>query len=147
MTKYLELDSLVKEKNEVLQRLSHLPIKVRHSIPNSILLSEIQFNMLNNYDVKKKVIASSAMITKLEVCEEDQALFCGGMGTYITKYNLENNSITLSSEKIYFCNGLLQDSKRQLWVVDGKKNCIVCLDHNLVEKKAFQGLSYDRRLC
>lgn len=40
---------------------------------------------------------------------------------------------------------MLIDKKNQLWVIDGKKNSLVLLDHNLLEKKTFQGLSFDRR--
>lgn len=153
MTKYLELDNLVREKNEVLMRLSHLPINVRNSIPNSILLSERQFNMLNNYELVKKVIVANGMITKLEVDPEDQSIFIGGVGTFISKYSAETRQIMLTSEKsmfpvdlVYFCNGLLVDKKKQIWVLDGKKSSLILLDHNLVEKKTFQGLSFDRKL-
>jgi hypothetical protein len=150
MTKYLELDNLVREKNEVLNRLSHLPISVRNSIPNSILLSEKQFNMLNNYELQKKVIVTSAMITKLEVGVDDNSIYVGGVGTFISKYSVETKQIMLASEKssrsspVYFCNGMLIDRKNQLWVIDGKKNSLVLLDHNLLEKKTYQGLSFDR---
>ncbi len=152
MTKYLELDNLVREKNEVLMRLSHLPINVRNSIPNSILLSERQFNMLNNFELVKKVIVTSGMITKLEVDPDDQTIFIGGVGTFISKYSAESRQMVLVSEKsmlflplVYFCNGLLADKKKQLWVLDGKKSSLILLDHNLVEKKTFQGLSFDRK--
>ena len=99
MQKYLELDNLVKEKNEVLMRLSHLPISVRTSISNSILMAEKQFNMLNNYEVVKKVIVTSAMITKLEVDPDDTSIFVGGVGTYISKYSADTKQILLASEK------------------------------------------------
>lgn len=99
MTKYLELDNLVREKNEVLNRLSHLPISVRTSIPNSILLSEKQFNMLNNYELHKKVIVTSAMITKLEMGVDDNSIYVGGVGTFISKYSVETKQIMLASEK------------------------------------------------
>ena len=99
MTKYLELDNLVKEKNEVLNRLSHLPISVRGSIPNSILLSEKQFNMLNNFELQKKVIVTNAMITKIEVGIEDGSIYVGGVGTFIMKYSEETRKMILASEK------------------------------------------------
>lgn len=61
LKKYLELETLVREKNEVLAKLTHLPISVRGSMRNSILLSELQFNLLNNFEVVKKVITTSGM--------------------------------------------------------------------------------------
>lgn len=39
---------------------------------------------------------------------------------------------------------MLIDKKNQLWVIDGKKNALILLDHNLLEKKTYQGLSFDR---
>ena len=45
---------------------------------------------------------------------------------------------------MYFCNGLYIDRKQQLWVLDGKRLNLIVLDHNLVEKRSFQGLSFDR---
>lgn len=152
MEKYLELDNLVKERSEVLSRLSHLPILVRNSIANSILLSEKQFNMLNNYELEKKTIVTTAMITKLEFGPDDNSLYVGGVGTFISKYSLDTKKLLLTSEKsrnrshsAYFCNGLLLDKKRQVWVMDGKKVALTLLDHNLIEKRTFQGLSFDRR--
>ena len=99
MTKYLELDNLVKEKSEVLKHLSHLPISVRGNIANSVLLSEVQFNMLNNYEVSKKAIVISSMITKLEVGKDDSSVYIGGVSTVISKYNSETRQLMLASEK------------------------------------------------
>lgn len=99
MAKYLELDNLVKEKNEVLNQLSHLPIDVRGSIGQSVLLSEMQFNMLNNYVVSKKAIVTSTMITKIEVGKGDGSLYLGGMGTVISKYSSDSKQLLLASEK------------------------------------------------
>lgn len=145
MQKYLELETLVKEKNDVLQRLSHLPINVRDSISESILLSEQQFNMLTNFQVTKKVIVANGMVTKLEVGTEENCLYVGGAGTFISKYSLETKQLLLASEKIYFCNGLLVDKHNQVWVLDGKKYSLVVLNNNLQERRTFQGLSFDRR--
>lgn len=152
MTKYLELDHLVKEKNDVLKNLSHLPISVRGNIGKSVLLSELQFNMLNKYEVVKKAIVTPSMITKLEVGKEDNSIFVGGVGTVISKYSAETKQLILASEKgrrtslVYSCNGLLIDKKKQLWVMDGKKATLSVLDQSLREKKLYQGLSFDRIL-
>lgn len=99
LQKYLELDNLVREKNEVLNRLSHLPINVRKSMTNSILLLERQFNMLNNYELNKKVIVASGMVTKLALNVEDDSLLIGGVGTFISKYSLQTKKVMLTSEK------------------------------------------------
>lgn len=99
MSRYLELDHLVKEKNEVLQNLSHLPISVRGNIGKSVLLSEAQFNMLNKYEVVKKAIVTPSMITKLEVGKEDNCIFVGGVGTVISKYSALTKELKLASEK------------------------------------------------
>lgn len=99
MAKYLELDSLVKEKSEVLTHLSHLPINVRGSIANSVLLGEMQFNMLNNYEVSKKALVTSSMITKIEAGKGDGSIYLGGLGTVISKYNAASKQLLLASEK------------------------------------------------
>lgn len=99
MARYLELDHLVKEKNEVLNHLSHLPISVRGSLANSVLLGEAQFNMLNNYEVTKKAIVTSSLITKLEAGKGDNSIYIGGMGTVISKYSAINRQLLLASEK------------------------------------------------
>ena len=99
MSKYLELDNLVKEKNDVLKHLSHLPINVRGNIANSVLLSELQFNMLNNFEVSKKAIVTPSMITKLEVGKEDNSIYVGGVGTVISKYNAITRQLMVASEK------------------------------------------------
>jgi hypothetical protein len=99
MTKYLELDNLVREKNEVLKNLSHLPISVRGNIGKSVLLSELQFNMLNNYEVQRKAIVTPSMITKIEVGKEDNSMYLGGVGTVISKYSADTKQLILASEK------------------------------------------------
>lgn len=146
MQKYLELENLGKEKSDVLKRLSHLPIRVRDSISNSILLSEQQFNMLTNYEVTKKVIVANGMVTKLEVGTEQNCLYVGGSGTFISKYSLETKQLLLASDKIYFCNGLQVDNLNQVWVMDGKKASLFVLNHNLQERREFKGFSFDRSL-
>lgn len=106
LKKYLELDTLVREKNEVLSKLTHLPILVRGSMRNSILLSELQFNLLNNFEVVKKVITTSgkrgmtaAMVTKLEIGIHDNSLYVGGNGSFISKYSLETRKLLLATQK------------------------------------------------
>lgn len=99
MTKYLELDNLVREKNEVIKNLSHLPISVRGNIGKSVLLGELQFNMLNNYEVIRKAIVTPSMITKIEVGKEDNSMYLGGVGTVISKYSADTKQLILASEK------------------------------------------------
>ena len=96
----------------------------------------------------RRVVVTS----KLEFGPDDNSLYVGGVGTFISKYSLDTKKLLLTSEKsndivypAYFCNGLLLDKKRQIWVMDGKKVALTLLDHNLVEKRTFQGLSFDRR--
>ena len=55
--------------------------------------------MLNNYEVEKKVIVTTAMITKLEFGPDDNSLYVGGVGTFISKYSLDTKKLLLTSDK------------------------------------------------